>query len=470
MTSSRNTTYECPFCGKRYTREKLVIHIDENHEDLLPEDFTAMRYVFNYVNKKGLSYHGKCTECGKATPWDEEKGRYDRQCGSKACHDSFVRKFEANMMRTKGVTRISATAQGQEKMLANRKISGQYKMQDGTMKTYTGKYELHALQFMDKVMNIKSDDILCPGPVLQYEYQGKTHIYITDFYYQPYNLIIEVKDGGDNPNKRNMPEYRAKQIAKEKYIINNTDYNYLRLTDDDLSQLLSVFMDLKMQMVENTDTKHNTRVIHVNEAMNALMTGKMVGINDNPNCTYIVNYMQNNVFSGEKEEGFAVADNIKFDHIIHRNKDGKLVETENAKFLEYSTYNLYKVENATDKFNEIKSHIGEFVEEGFIYEILFGKKLYTYDQIMTEKSAQEVTMDYYKYMSLLNEVTNRYLNGEKMPEGVGSFTIYNDNIVREMYSWITGKYYLENINSGLMFISNSEMTKDSPEFNFLWNL
>ena len=60
---------------------------------------------------------------------------------------------------------------------------------------------------------------MAPGPILEYDHEGKTHLYITDFYYQPYNLIIEVKDGGDNPNKRNMPEYRQKQIEKEKYII-----------------------------------------------------------------------------------------------------------------------------------------------------------------------------------------------------------------------------------------------------------
>src|SRR5699024_5424387 len=153
------------------------------------------------------------------------KGRYDRQCQKPACKESYLKKFEDNMRRTKGVARISQTAEGQEKMLANRKISGKYKFQNGVEKTYTGKYELHTLEFMDKVMNLNPDDILCPGPVLEYMFEGKKHLYITDFYYQPYNLVIEVKDGGKNPNKRDMPEYRAKQIAKEEFIIKHTDYN-----------------------------------------------------------------------------------------------------------------------------------------------------------------------------------------------------------------------------------------------------
>ena len=92
--TKRNVTYKCLYCDKRFNRKELVDHINEYHEDMIPEDFTALRLVFNYVNRKPMSYHGKCTECGKATRWDEKKGRYDRQCGSKACHDSYVKKFE----------------------------------------------------------------------------------------------------------------------------------------------------------------------------------------------------------------------------------------------------------------------------------------------------------------------------------------------------------------------------------------
>ena len=115
---------------------------------------------------------------------------------------------------------------------------------------------------MDKILHLNSEDILAPGVVLEYEYNGKKHLYISDFYYVPYNLIIEVKDGGDNPNRKDMIEYRNKTTAKEKYIINHTNYNYLRLTDNNLSQLLTVFFELKMKYLDGTNTE---RVIHINE-------------------------------------------------------------------------------------------------------------------------------------------------------------------------------------------------------------
>ena len=379
-SNNRNIRYKCPFCNNKFTREDLVNHIEDEHPYDIPADFTPFRYVFNYVNKKPLTYHGKCTECGGPTEWDENKGRYNRQCNNKACHDSYIKKFEANMMKTRGVTRISATASGQLKMLSNRKISGEYKFSNGEVKTYTGSYELKALEFMDKVMHIDPNDLMCPGPILEYSLDNNTHIYITDFYYQPYNLIIEVKDGGDNPNKRNMPDYRAKQIAKEKYIIKHTNYNYLRLTNNNLNQLLAVFANLKMQMVENT----GERVIHVNEAtetpigemMNALMSGKVVGLKDSE--AYITNNLQNNVFSG----GIAVMDG-RLDSIFGINKEGVLVRLgeEESKSIIDNTKTFYKLGNRKEVSKKLKPVVGTKITEEELYETLTGIKLYDKDQI-----------------------------------------------------------------------------------------
>lgn len=425
MSSKRNLKYKCPFCNKSYDRASLVRHITDKHEEELPEDFTPLRYVFNYVNKKPVSYHGICTECKRETPWDENKGRYDRQCGRKQCHDSFVRRFEANMIKTKGVTRISATASGQEKMLAHRKISGTYKFQDGTEKTYVGSYELKTLEFMDKVMNIKPDDILCPGPILEYTYNGKPHMYITDFYYQPYNLIIEVKDGGDNPNTRDMPEYRAKQAAKEEFIIKHTNYNYLRLTNNNLEQLLATFANLKMELVDNS----NDRVLNINEMG---MAGYMPVIGmDTPNSAYIVDYMKNNVFSGESERGYALSRDKTFSSLIGRNKEGKLARTSKSILFD-SIYNVYEVTLTDDMKNIIAENMDQFVPYEFLYETIFNKKMYTEDQIAVTEEAIPV-IDYYTEQKYMDEIIhNRYKvqvpdDIEYNEDGIGTFT-YNEAV------------------------------------------
>ena len=103
-----------------------------------------------------------------------------------------------------------------KKMLANRGISGIYRFDNGKIKEYTGSYEKKFLEFLDKVLHMDPDDIMMPGPTLEYEYKGQKHFWILDFLLLPFNLLGDIKDGGNNPNKTRMPEYRAKQVAKEK--------------------------------------------------------------------------------------------------------------------------------------------------------------------------------------------------------------------------------------------------------------
>ena len=247
--------YKCPYCEKRLIRKDLITHIDKSHKELIPENYTAARLVYNQVNKVD---HGKCRVCGKPTAWSEKSGRYDVLCGDPKCKEHMREEYKKNMLRVKGTYNILNDPEQQKKMLANRSISGQYKFQDGGVLTYTGSYEKKCLEFMDIVMQIPSKDILSPGPTLEYEYNGEKHFYITDFYYIPYNLIIEVKDGGDNLNTKDsasMKASREKTIEKEHLITDRGEYNYIRLTNNNFAQLIEVFMIIKEKLLEGDDSK-----------------------------------------------------------------------------------------------------------------------------------------------------------------------------------------------------------------------
>ena len=265
--------YSCPWCKRSRTRDQLPGHIERNHMDMLPEGFTPLRATFHIVNKKPWDYTRPCRICGGATDWDEHKGRYNFLCNKKSCHDAWVQHMHEMMGDKEGSNRPTATKEGLEKMLNARKISGKYKFKDGGERSYVGSYEKETLKFMDQVLEVKSEDVMTPGPVLEYQYEGKKHYYIPDIMYIPYNLIIEVKDGGKNPNNNKaMSEVRKRSLAKEKFIIDHTDYNYLKLTDKDFSQLLYVFADLKMHMIED----NKERVIHVNENTDIVNESKPV--------------------------------------------------------------------------------------------------------------------------------------------------------------------------------------------------
>lgn len=258
-----NKRYACPYCGDKYDRHDLITHIDNKHEELIPENYTAARIVFNKVNNKNCGY---CRVCGCETNWNEDSQRYDVLCDKPKCKETLRIRYQENMIRVRGTDNILKDPEQQKKMLANRKISGKYKFEDGGIVGYTGSYEKKALEFMDKVLNLRSKDIISPGPTLEYEYNGEKHFYITDFYLVPYNLIIEVKDGGNNPNTKDSDGMRAsreKTIAKEKVITDSGEYNYLRLTNNDFAQLVSILMELKKAYLDKLDKV----IIRINEAM-----------------------------------------------------------------------------------------------------------------------------------------------------------------------------------------------------------
>lgn len=266
--------YKCPFCDNRYPRADLARHIDKSHDDMIPQGQSPLQVAFDSVNKK-TEPHGTCMMCGGDTDWNENKGRYESLCGKKKCHDDYVKMVETRLKKARGVTKkeMLSNPEFQNKMLKGRSISGTYTFTDGGKIDYVGSFEKNFLEFLDKVLNVQSIDIQAPGPTIKYMYDGKEHFWITDYMYIPYNLVFDIKDGGSNPNNREMKSYREKQVAKEKAIEKQGKYNYCRLTDNDFSQLFSIMMELKESLIE-LDVPGNIKdikpVIRINESANVI--------------------------------------------------------------------------------------------------------------------------------------------------------------------------------------------------------
>ena len=249
--STYQRKYKCPYCEQKYERSKLHIHIQNKHEDLIPEGYTALRVAFNTINNKT---EGHCIMCGRVSDWNEDKGRYERLCNDPKCHEAYKRMAAERNKKKYGTERLQSdpryAEEVQRKALQGRRIAGKYKFADGGEIEYLGAYERRFLEFMDKIMNCKSEDIAAPGPTIKYNWNNAEHLYISDFYYIPYNLIVEIKDGGDNPN--NNPAMRGyktdRQLAKEAAVKATGKYNYIRQTNNDFSQIMSIMAVLKYNL------------------------------------------------------------------------------------------------------------------------------------------------------------------------------------------------------------------------------
>ena len=250
--STYKKKYKCPYCDLKFERAKLTTHIQNEHEDLIPEGYTALRVAFNAINNKT---EGHCIICKGVTDWDENKGRYNRLCNNPACKEAYKKLAAQRNQKVYGTDRLQNDPRYaeyvQRKALAGRKIAGKYKFQDGGILDYFGLYEKKFLEFMDIVMNCKSEDFLAPGPSITYMYERKEHLYLPDFYYVPYNLLIEIKDGGSNPN--NHPkriEEEEKNKAKEAAVKEKNQFNYIRVVDNDFTELVSVMAVIKWNIMK----------------------------------------------------------------------------------------------------------------------------------------------------------------------------------------------------------------------------
>lgn len=374
--AKRIKTYKCPYCDKRMDRESLILHINHKHEEMIPEGYTARRVVFNMINNKT---EGHCIICHKPTKWNEQAGHYDRYCGDPKCIAAARKQYLDNIHKVDIDYEFARDPEHQKKMLAGRKISGEYKFKDGGVRTYTGSYEKNLLEMADKILNIPSQYIYTPGPTLQYTYNGETHNWITDQYWEPWNLIIEVKDGGTKPNTREMPEYRTKQLCKEVMITDKGEYNYLRLTNNQFPQLIEILMEIKK---ENMFGNWDKPIVKIYETALQEMNHYIRKPEKDPrdqHGVYFISYSFKGYVDDENIEGFAIADSLIPNKIITV-KEGKLV-VEDVDFLTgRDTIFFHYLGGKT--IEDIWT--GKDVSENYLYEALTGRKMYFKGQALLD--------------------------------------------------------------------------------------
>ena len=229
----RNHTYKCCFCKfttsdngnkkNRYgAKHKMGQHYETMHKELIPPEMSGY----------------PCVICKQPTEFNEATMKYARFCNNPACKQKYKEERDRRMLQKYGKVYLLDDPEMQKKMLSNRSISGTYLWSDNKKKfPYTSSYELDFLRLLDRELHWPEADICAPSPhTYEYEYNGKKHFYIPDFFIPSLVLEIEIKSSiGDVRNK----EGYEKEVIKDKLMRSmHRMFNYIRIMDKNYTEFL----------------------------------------------------------------------------------------------------------------------------------------------------------------------------------------------------------------------------------------
>ncbi len=263
------SSYKCPECGMSYkTLSGWGEHMRRLHPETIPKGWSDARFFYYTLTGKS---EGSCIQCHRPTEWNEATGKYSRYCNDPKCKQEYCKVAKQRMIDKYGKPHLLDDPEKQREMLKSKKISGEYKFSDGGKLPYVGSYERDFLMTCDVVLGLSSKDIIAPSPHnYVYMYEDKPHFYIPDFYIPDFNLEIEVKDGGDNPNKHHKIQEvdKVKEKLKDQVMIGNPAVNYFKVVDkkyDDFFDFIlkckNAIDDDKLQQVQAKITSNRTPAV-----------------------------------------------------------------------------------------------------------------------------------------------------------------------------------------------------------------
>lgn len=223
----------CPECHRYFDKkQKCIDHIERFHSNRLNElGMDAAQWL--YASTHNGSIHGTCIcGCGKDTEWNYKTGKPFKLSSDPNCKKRMYAKAEENMKKARGVSvhDLLRDTDHQREMQKHRHTHGYYKFTDGGEVEYLSSLEQRWLKFCDQVMEFSSNMITVPPEYFEY-YDSKTketRTYMPDYYLPDYNLIVEIKDAG-NENPAFIEETKYKVAMKDAAMRNQNKYNYIRI-------------------------------------------------------------------------------------------------------------------------------------------------------------------------------------------------------------------------------------------------
>lgn len=258
--------FTCKICKKKFTElTGLYNHIEYKHKEMIPKNMSVQQYY--YYMKTGKS-NGNCVMCKQPTSWNGNTNKYNRFCDDPKCKEEYAKEFKKRMIGKYGKVHLLNDPEKQREMLAKRKISGKYRWDNGKETTYTGSYELDFLKTLDGFFDWDPSDIMMPSPHnYVYKYQGEDKIYIPDVFIPSLDLEIEIKDGGDNPNRHHKIQDvdKVKEKNKDEVMMSQKAFHYIKITNKNYTNFFNFLAEAKASFEKHGDSKKMPRIFKIED-------------------------------------------------------------------------------------------------------------------------------------------------------------------------------------------------------------
>lgn len=261
----------CPFCHRYFAKKQQAIeHINKVHGTQLEKDGMDACQELYYATHKTL--HGKCQcGCGRDTEWNYKTGKPYKVSTNPECRKRLRAQALVNHRKVYGVDTLLNDMEHQKDMQRNRPTAGQYVFSDGGKVPYLSKLEEGFLRFCDQMMEFTSNMVQESPEIFTYAdpKDKKRHQYIPDYYLPDYNLLIEIKDGGEHPNTNPafIKETKYKVALKDDVMRKQKKYNYIKIVDGKYGPFMELLYQITRKDIETYQRPAGNFIVITEAAM-----------------------------------------------------------------------------------------------------------------------------------------------------------------------------------------------------------
>ena len=287
-------SYRCHFCGRTARlKDDMIEHLNRYHaRELADEGLDAAQSLYKSTHG---TIHGRCMVCGGETDWNEKTGKPHKLCDNPKCRETVRKNAVTNHVRIHGKETLLDDMEHQREMQTKRHTAGTYRFIDGGSVDYLSGPEKNFLQFCSLVLELRSNMITRSPEFFEYYDPKSDRIrkYDPDYYLPDYNLLVEIKDGGDktNTNPAFVKDTKYKNYLKDEVMRRQTKYNFIKITGQNYGPFVELLYHITHEEpYEDSAARSKNFVVIQEHAADPDASVDLTGFDEEGGCYLITAY------------------------------------------------------------------------------------------------------------------------------------------------------------------------------------